>query len=655
MINLTTLPTYQHCLRGLAFLVLIGSAANFAVARVYSPRIVSTRTADGYSARTFAAHSAWKDLAPDAKARAMFDYLTSPDTGLFPPGGAVFEGPEKHYEYAMVRDPIKLINVYGCGFCDAVGPAMAGLWEQGGCGPARTVSLPGMQHTMCEVFARDRWRYLDLDLRGVFSDAAGELRSLDDARKDPSLWQRERGVGFFPKDDLVQLKQQFETSEVNHRYGVAPAGHTMDFVLRRGETFTRWWQPQGDRWLVHELALKDKPFREILEREPRGPKPKHVGWSKYTHGNGRFVYEPNLKKSADDFDDGVFDSSNVQITDAGLTLIKPGEGWAIFEVRSPYVIVPTVGKLDDVKDDKEASVLEIDASEASLAWSPDCGDSWITVETKKWPATIDLTSQVAGSYGYLFKISLKGKPDTAVIRSLKATTWVQVAPASLPALHSGENTFDLKTGDHYGLPTRSRTIQPNAADENQFLHHLIRAPREFDPTSRSDRAKGTMIARLPSLPKTRIAWFSAGASFRISVGDEAQPPRNAILYAVNAPRDFQTLFRDGPAGMSAIERPTAQTHWHYNVDREVMLGEPAKSVYVQYEATPALNAYRLTAHCLDNAPQSASPLRVTHVWTEGGNQREHSQTLDGPDTYHIHAGKDPVSVSLEFAVPSASE
>ena len=33
----------------------------------------------------------------------------------------------------------------------------------------------------------------------------------------------------------------------------------MDYVLRRGATFTRWWTPQGGRW-NHQPAYDKKPF-----------------------------------------------------------------------------------------------------------------------------------------------------------------------------------------------------------------------------------------------------------------------------------------------------------------------------------------------------------------------------------------------------------
>jgi len=623
--------------------------------RVYSPRVLVPHVADAYSARTFAAHPAWRDLPAGAKAKAIFEYLTDAETGLYALGGGAFEGGDKAYEFHVVRDPMKVLNVYGYGYCDVFGPVTAGLWDQGGCGRARTVDLPGFKHVACEVLANDRWRYLDVDLRGLFQSSDGGLRSLDEARHDNTLWQHAHGPRFFPMDDLANLQKQFADSKVEHRYSVAPGGHTLDFVLRRGETWTRWWRPQGDRWLLAADDLKDKARKALLEREPRGPKPKHDNFSKQTYGNGRFVYQPNLKRNSADFEDGVFDSKNVQITDDGLTLVKPGDGWAIFEVRSPYVLVPVVGKLEDPKDDTEASVVEVDASETTLAWSPDFGDSWITLEPKQWPATVDLTAQVAGSYGYLLKVGLKGKPGTSLVRSLKITSWVQIAPASLPALKGGLNTLELKTGDHYGLPTRVLPILPNTADENSFLHYLLRAPKEYDPASKSSRAKGAMIARLPALPKSKIAWFSAGASFGMAVGADAPLPQNSISYAIDTPRDFHPLFKDGSDAVNAVDRSTSQSHWHYNVDRELKLEQPASAVYVRYGADPALNAYRLYAHCLEEVPSKPTELHVTHHWTESGEPRQHSQVLpEGTGHYDVTAGADPLNVSIELSVPSVA-
>ena len=163
-----------------------------------------------------------------------------------------------------------------------------------------------------------------------------------------------------------------------------------------------------------------------------------------------------------------------------------------------------------------------------------------------------------------------------------------------------------------------------------------------------------MLARLPSLPKSKIAWFSAGASFRTSVGNPDNPPRNAIRFAPNSPRDFQPLFQDGPNSATALARPTEQTHWHYNVDREVKLDTPANAVYVEYVGNPHLNAYRLIAHCLDDQPRPATPLTVKHVWTEGDLPKEHSQTLNEAGRYAISAGTAPVNTLIELSVPSSA-
>ena len=60
----------------------------------------------------------------------------------------------------------------------------------------------------------------------------------------------------------------------------------------------------------------------------------------------------------------------------GLTLTREGEGYAVFEVRTPYVIVPIVGRMEATADDREASVVEIDGSGLGLSISLDHGLTW---------------------------------------------------------------------------------------------------------------------------------------------------------------------------------------------------------------------------------------------------------------------------------------
>ena len=148
-----------------------------------------------------------------------------------------------------------------------------------------------------------------------------------------------------------------------------------------------------------------------------------------------------------------YNAAKVRPSASGLTLSETGQGFAVFEVRSPYVIVPLVGDLDTTADDREASVVRIDATSATLSLSLDNGLTWR--ELGNGNGSLDLTPQVSGIYGYLLKITLRGEPEKALVRSLELTTWVQVHPASLPALRKGKNEMRFVSGDHYGLPTRA--------------------------------------------------------------------------------------------------------------------------------------------------------------------------------------------------------
>jgi len=424
-----------------------------------------------------------------------------------------------------------------------------------------------------------------------------------------------------------------------------PTGHALDLRLRRGERFTQWWKPQGDRWQMLDAEGKDAKRRTVLEAAPRGPKAADKS-TKPLFANGQFVYEPSLKDDPGDFRDGVYDSANVEITSDGLTLAKAGDGFAIFEVRSPYIIVADLGKLEDPKDDHDASVVELDAAEASVTVSKDYGATWLSLETKAFPAKLDLTPQVAGTYGYLLRIDLKGQPGKAVLKALKVTTWVQVAPGLLPAVRTGNNAFTLKTGDADGRPTLPFVIDASTADENGFLRPVIRPPQEFNPGHASRRVVGPFTARIAALPQTRIVAFHVGGSFACDPQNVADAEAK-IGYALQRPAGFQPL--DLP------KLPADQSYEHYHIDIPVTLNEPASAVYVQCEGKPALNQLCLSARCVRNAPPRPSPLRIIHRWTEGGTAREHSVELVDQGHYEFDAGNDGVNDSIEMRVASGRE
>ncbi|MCI0639464.1 MAG: hypothetical protein L0Y72_15680 [Gemmataceae bacterium] len=628
----------------LASLVLLLALVPSVQARVYSPRVLSVHTADAYSLKTFGQFHRWRDLKGDARAWEMYRYLADTRTGLFHMN-EVLEGDDDLAEYRNVRDPIKIINVYGYGYCGILGPTMAGIAEGAGLGKARTLVLPGWHHVAAEVYYEDKWHYLDLDVRAAFRRSDGTLASLADARNDASLWAG-RGPLFFPNDPLPETRKVYEKTAVDHYHGFHWNGHTMDYVLRQGETFTRSHTPQGGRWHHDEAYNKESWLVKLLEEEPRGPRPNHRHFTIHNHGNGRFVYQPNLTSASSDFLDGKYDADNIKPGKAGLTLVRPGAGHAIFEVRSPYVIVPKVGQLATTKDDSEASVVEVDANGTSLAISLDNGLTWRALETSSWPAVCDLTPLVRGKYGYLLKLSLRGELEQAVVRALKVTTWVQVAPASLPGLRKGVNHMEFRAGDHYGLPTRVVEVSPNANKPEELLKHLVQKPEDYDPARKTERIRGAIVAKVEAPPGSKIAWFCAGASFRTHQRAGAAKTRNTIAFAIDEPKYFQEIYR------AAI--PTDNAHWHYNADQEVKLDRPAKTLFVRYVGDPALNNIRIYAHCLDepSSERAPSPIRIKHVWREKDQVKNKEFELKCPSSYEIVAEVEPRDEIIEFSVAS---
>ncbi len=626
-------------------------------AAVCSPRILAPGVADAYSMRTFGNFVRWRDLAPDAKAYEIYRYLADTNTGLFHMN-VVAEGDDGLSEFVQIRDPVKIINVYGYAYCGILGPTMAGVCEGVGLGPGRMLVLRDWNHVLAETFYNDRWHYLDLDVRAVFRRTNGTLASMDEARRDASLWH-DRGPLFFPNDSLDATRAIYQKTPVETYYGFQQSGHTMDYVLRPGERFTRWWQPQSGRWQHLERYSKEPWLIKLLESSPRGPKPNHRDFSVHNHGNGRFVYEPKLTDKYSDFERGVYDRTNVVVAGKGLALQRDGLGSVIFEVRSPYIIVPQVGAMDRVDDDCQASVVEFSGRHVTASLSVDNGLTWRSVPgnangdlarddkqagTDDLVTTIDLTRWVSGRYGYLLKLTLEGRADDALLRHLKMTTWVQVAPASLPTLHKGRNQMTLVTGDHYGKQTRVVEVRSRASRPEQLLKYLVAPPKDYDPLRKSARIHGSVTVKVSPPPGTKIAWFTATGQFRTHQREAARKTKNQMAYAVEEPADFQVVYQ--------ADVPTYTQHWHYNAAREVMLDKPAKSLFVRYAGDPALNNFAIYAHCLPDHEPERLPVRVTHIWSEDGQPKQIGVTPGRDGKYEVTADGQPTNESIELSVKS---
>jgi hypothetical protein len=421
----------------------------------------------------------------------------------------------------------------------------------------------------------------------------------------------------------------------------------MDYSLRKGETLTRWWHPRGGRWAHQDEDLRGEFWEKLLNREPYGAKSNHANFSIWTHGNGLFDYEPVLKKGCGDFEDGVFDQQNVILTESGVTVAKDGKGEVVFEVNSPYVIVPKVGKLSDRSDDSEASVVRYSSrGDVGVSISLDFGRSWSTIE----PASngmVDLTPWLRERYQYLLKFTLTGNRGDVALNTLRMQTWVQVAPASLPRLKQGVNHLTYKTGDAQGQATTPWMQSPFMGDRDAMSHYWDREPADYDPERFQQRVKGNMELVFAAPPGRRIEWMSLGGFFTAFRRDGAKKTANEIWYARGDSDDWQPVYKSNV--------PDWNDHWHYGWDGDVLLDEPADRVRIRYVGKPGVNAVRVNLHSSRIHPTAASPVSVTHGYELNGELIEKGFTFDGLEKYSIDCPATPKNIFVAFQVASDSE
>ena len=416
----------------LVLAILVCATSQIAGAMVVCPRVTSEHTADVSDLQRFRQFSQWRDKTGNDLAVAIWQYLCGYETGVYH-FFEVLDGGDPFDEYATVRDPLKILNVYNMGYCGIFGPVLDGILQGVGFEQGRSFGLDEWNHCATEVWYDGGWHYLDLDVRGALLDREGVVASLEQAQEDRSLWVSppKRVEPFFPNDgDKGKLFDIYHGSPVHWQYRWFQGSHTMDFYLRQGESFTRWWTPQGGRW-HHLPRYSQTPWvRDLILQEPVGMKPNHREFTRWNHGNGLFHYAPNLSGGSTDFNDGVYAARNLIPGEQGLHLVRAGDAEAIFAVFTPYVIVARINDLDDPNDDAGAAVVTLEAAiPVEVAVSLDQGLTWRSAGTVQGGTknAVDLTRLVRGTYGYLLRLSTSGARKQAAVQSLAIDTWVQVS------------------------------------------------------------------------------------------------------------------------------------------------------------------------------------------------------------------------------------
>jgi len=256
---------------------------------------------------------------------------------------------------------------------------------------------------------------------------------------------------------------------------------------------------------------------------------------------------------------------------------------------------------------------------------------------------VDLSKWVTGRYEYHIRFELKGRPGSSRLSSLKLMTWVQLAPMSLPRLKTGINHLRFVWGDKHGLATEPSSMAPELSDSEDAKRWGVKVEGEYHPRDRTMRARGQVTVRVDALADTRIRWLHIGGAFNTRREGGKQGP-DRIYYSLRPGTGWKLLREETP--------PTWDEHWYYNMEAELRLERPAKSVWVRLDPVTAANGLRVYAHCEPERAQQGGPVTVTHAYRVGGKLKTQSFRFSSPREYQIHCEGEPENVYVRIAVPS---
>lgn len=622
--------------------------APVAFGQVFSPWVNSEHTPDFRDPVRFGQFAAWKDLKDQDLAVAVWKYLTDPVTGTYH-FTDMYELPkEPYWEVKLVQDPMKILNVYGFAVCNMHTSMVCGLYKGMG---FEDVRLAGWEqyHATPEVFWDGGWHYIDVDERAYILDDKGNVASAADVYKHPEWWEPSSKTvrPFYPQNGgLRGVQTMAKHGPPEYCYNWYDGGYAPDFVLKPGEKVERFFGPQG-HWRVPSSYLEGGT-REIVSHEPSGPK--SGGFSENSYGNARFDYEPVLGSDAGDYEKGVWADRNVELSKSGLVLKTDGTGFSTFYFQYPYIVVPQVGDLGDVKDDRDACVVRFrGGANTALKVSLDHGNTWQGV-SESAPAgsvgirTVDLTPQVAGKYAFWLRFEYAGKKGEMALESLSMSTWTQLAPISLPRLKAGQNRLTYGVGDKYGLNTWVVPIDPDCGDIDQLKPYLY-GRYDYDAQRRRDRFRGPVTFKLDAPEGSLIEWLhtSVGLFVEYEKGKRVESG-DRIEVALDRPEDFRPLWK--------AQAPDWVSHWYFRGQAEYRLPRPANTVYVR--VVPKSGLLNVAFYLHVSRPGEANPkVEITHKFIVNGREQTVSNELARAGSYSVTCEAEPKNVSITYRVPTA--
>lgn len=380
----------------------------------------------------------WRTLAELAR-QAVGSYTEDRDKAR-----AVWEFTRHHRFHACTwcgenNDAVKVFNVYGYTLCGNDAQVIADLWQAAGLKIRRGHPVG---HVVTEVFYDGSFHLLDGDehciyLRRDNQTIAGEAEIV----RDHDLIKRTHTYGILARDNSAL--DQFSASLFGYEGERKDGGiggrtrHTMDAVLRPGESFEWRWDHLGKQYTAGTSPKKGKQARDGNGDLSRWGKRAYA-----TMRNGKLRYRPDFARAV--ARRGIADSANLAPDGAFLGPAKPGQpSHVTWRIASPYVIVGGAVRVAfrrGAPDDLLRVSLSKDGKKWQTVWQA-VGQTGSFEETIVFDDKLSLRARP--QYAYLLRVEMTSGAETGSlgIERIAFDTDVQMAALALPELEAGQNTI----------------------------------------------------------------------------------------------------------------------------------------------------------------------------------------------------------------------
>jgi hypothetical protein len=641
--------------------------------------LVSGATPDASSPDTVVSSILSPGMTPEEKALAIYDYCRR-HTFHWP---APREGDT--HELGVVYDVNKLLNVYGYSYCFAIRALAEALYEAAGM-EARSTGIGG--HVVTEVYYNGAYHYLDHDQRGYARLSSGPIAQVSDyyygGARQLILNAPSPPEPFFPATRRPRAPYEerhifagyLQNRQVHyHQHDKYRTTHPMQLTLRPGERIVRSWGGCG-KWhrppeLVEEIRgngyvdTAEGPRDHIAELYAGAPRLDSGDPLRYA--NGVSIFRPSLAEGSTDVQESAFYLQNLDTSAEGLRpLDTGGPAEAVFRLHLPYVIVGRPGAPGDAP--RGACIVSVivepvrarGAGRLRVYLSRD-GRQWKRADEVsvygKGAFAFDVSRFVVGGYAYYVRLALRA----CCVTELGIDTAFQLNPTVLPAVRPGRNRMAVRflPGPEV-FEERVHYFRRQTHDRLCVAVENLVFKRGVYPMLRPPRAGtgGTVVYALRAPAGKLVYWAKAGGAFR-SHPDVVDAPDESfrIAFAVDEPEKWTTVWE--------ADRPPYLDHWCFEGNCDLRLPEPARVVYVRYELGRSKRAAdgggmveaRFSWGCAPpgspKGGRNAAPVRMTHVWTENGQERRFEKTVGESDREYEFAVEAPrvtnVSLAMEIA------